>query len=255
MLDDSARLALQDTRFADVRWCEEVESTNVTVAELARAGAPEGVVVVADHQTGGKGRQGRRWQAPAGSSLLLSVLLRPRLPQAQVPATTLSMALAASDACEQVTGIRPLVKWPNDLVVDDRKLGGILGESIVEGGQMAVVVGIGLNVNWATSPPAPGVALDELVGSSVDRNALLVALLRHLERRYQALGEPDGPATLLSDYRARSATLGRRVRVELWAGAVEGEAVDVTAEGHLVVDEGGRTRVIASGDVIHLRPF
>ena len=255
MVEQSARLALAGTRFSDVRWHEELASTNQTVIELARSGAAEGVVVVADHQTAGRGRRGRRWQAPPRSSLLVSVLLRPALPQAHVALTSLALALAASDACDEVAGVRPLLKWPNDLVVEDRKVGGILGETVLDGGGMAVALGIGLNVNWgADPPPAPGVALDQLAGWVIDRSALLVALLRHLDLRYDEVQTPGGTTGLLADYRAKSATLDRRVRVELWAGAVEGVAVDITPEGHLVVDEEGRLRVVAAGDVVHLRP-
>src|SRR5207302_9322570 len=119
------------------------------------------------------------------------------------------------------------LKWPNDLVVGDGKLGGILGEATTN----SVVVGLGLNVNWGDDrPPPPGVSLDELVGRPVDRSMLLGALLARLDSRLAT-----APARLLDDYRARSATLGRRVTVELWAGTIEGEAVDLTGEGHLVV--------------------
>ena len=255
MLEESARLALAGTRFTDVRWCDEVDSTNRVVADLARAGAPEGVVVVADHQTTGRGRLGRRWDAPPGSSVLLSVLLRPALSQAHVPLTTLVLSLAGSDACAEVAGVAARIKWPNDLVVDDRKVGGILGETVAAAGVVGVVVGIGLNVNWPESPPPPGVALNQLTGHSVDRSALVVSLLRHLERRYDLLDQPGGLDVLFEDYRARSATLGRRVQVHLWGGVVEGEAVDVTPEGHLVIDDGGRRRMVATGDVRHARPL
>jgi BirA family biotin operon repressor/biotin-[acetyl-CoA-carboxylase] ligase len=112
-----------------------------------------------------------------------------------------------------------------------------------------MIVGLGLNVNWDESPPGHGLALNQVVGHPVDTEALLAAILRHLEPRARALD----PSELLSDYRERSATLGRRVRVELFATAVEGTAVDVTAEGHLVIDEEGRHRAVAAGDVVHVR--
>ena len=257
MLPESARLALEGSRFGDVRWFPEVRSTNEVVAALARGGASEGVVAVAGHQTAGRGRMGRRWHAPPGSSLLLSVLLRPSLPAAQTPLTTVAMALAAAEACEEVADVSPLVKWPNDLVVGEGKLAGILGERVspTADGRPAVVVGIGVNANWGDQvPPDGGAALDELAGRPVALWDLLVALLHRLDRRYRYLSQPDVLPLLLDDYRARSATLGRRVRVEVPAGELEGEAVRLTAEGHLVVDDSGRHRVVSAGDVVHVRP-
>lgn len=259
MLDESARLALAGTEFADVRWFDEVDSTNKVAADLVRRGtaaAHGSAVVVADHQTEGRGRLGRQWEAPPGSSLLLSVVSRPAS-LAQVHRLATSVALAAVAACQEVAGVEARLKWPNDLVAGDRKLGGILGEIVRDGADLAAVVGLGINVNWEPpeAPPPPGVALNQLVGRPVDRAALLVALLRHLDRLYPAVDRADGEASLVQQYRARSATIGRRVRVELSAGAVEGQAVDVTADGHLVVqDDDGRRRVVAAGDVVHVRP-
>src|SRR2546423_7667400 len=111
--------------FADVRRFAELDSTNRHALELARQGVPEGLVVVADHQTAGRGRLGRSWEAPPGSSLLMSMLLRPSLAPERLHLTTVAVALAAADACEEEAGFRPALKRPNDLVVDDRKLGGI----------------------------------------------------------------------------------------------------------------------------------
>ena len=117
----------------DVRRHADLDSTNRQAADLARAGAPEGVVVVADHQTAGRGRLGRVWDAPPGSSLLMTVLLRPALDAARLHLVTMAVALAAADACAEVAGFVPELKWPNDLVVQDRKLAGILAEAGFEG--------------------------------------------------------------------------------------------------------------------------
>jgi BirA family biotin operon repressor/biotin-[acetyl-CoA-carboxylase] ligase len=255
MLDESARLVLAGTAFADVRWFAEVDSTNRVAADLVRQGTRRPFVVGADHQTAGRGRLGRRWQAPPASSLLVSVVWQPARLGDVHPATA-AVAVAAATACAEVARVEPELKWPNDLVVGDDKLGGILGEIVRDGSDVSVIVGLGLNVNWhpPAVPPAPGVALNQLVGP-VDRAALLVALLRHLDALHRSLATPDGPAPLLAQYRARSATIGRRVRVDLFATAVEGEALDVTDEGHLVVQEAdGRRRVVAAGDVVHVRP-
>lgn len=264
------------SRFADVRWVEVTGSTNVDAMELARQGAPEGIVLVADHQSAGRGRAGRTWTAPPGAGLLVSMLLRP--PAAMVDLCTMAVAVAAAEATERVAGFAPRLKWPNDLVwpgdgsAPDRKLAGILAEadwpatSSISAGwkppadhdRAVVVVGIGINVAWPSERPPElaeiAVAIDEITEAPVDREDLLIALLTALAPRYEALVDGDR-ASLLSAWRTRSATLGQRVRIDLGTTDVEGTAVDITDDGHLVVDDldGGR-RTFAVGDVVHLRP-
>ena len=214
--------AVPGARFTDVRWFAEVDSTNRVVADLARAGAPDGLVVAAGHQTAGRGRRGRAWESRPGTALLVSVLLRP------APAlVTLAAGVAAAGACAAV-GVATRLKWPNDVLVGEAKAGGILCELV--GG--AAVVGLGLNLGWAP----PGAAC---LGADVDRDALLGAFLAAL----------DDPGDVLARYRPLCATLGRWVRVQLVGGAVEGVAEAVDADGRLVVDG----RRIDSGDVVHLR--
>jgi len=224
--DLDARAALSGTRFGNVDWLDEVDSTNRLAAEMARAGAPDGTVVGADHQTAGRGRRGRTWESAPGSSLLVSVVRRP------VPdLVTLAAGLAAARACESVAGIEATLKWPNDIMASDGKLGGILSELV--GG--AVVVGLGLNVDWHTPLPADAAAL----GRGVDRGKLLRAWLTAL----------DSPGDVLAGYRARCSTIGRRVRVQLPDESIEGMAEAISDEGALVVDG----RELMAGDVVHLR--
>jgi BirA family biotin operon repressor/biotin-[acetyl-CoA-carboxylase] ligase len=279
---DRARERLVGRRFADVRWTAETGSTNSDAMALARDGAAEGIVVVADHQTGGRGRQGRAWVAPPGASLLVTVLLRP--PSRVAGLTSTAVGVAMAEAVEQLAGWSPGLKWPNDLVVRgdgaaatptgvvDRKLAGILAEAdwpagtTASGGwrppapdeRLAVVVGVGVNVNWPAELPDElaeiATALNHLVGHEIDRVDLLVAFLERLEACYDELVRGAGAGALLGEWRRRSATLGRRVRVDLGAHDVEGRAVDLTDEGHLVVDTlEGERRVFAAGDVVHLR--
>lgn len=249
----------ETARFGDVRRRERTDSTNREVLDLARAGAPEGVVVVADHQTAGRGRRGRAWVAPPGTALMASVLLRPAMEPGAAHLAVACVALAAAEACEAVAGVRPALKWPNDLVVDDAgggtgKLAGILAETLVDGSRLdAVVVGMGLNVARTPEPPAGAVFLEDLAGGAVDREALLRAWLDRLDRRYPLLGAPAGRQALLDDYRRRCATLGRRVRVALDDGALEGRAVGLTGAGHLVVEAAGGRHEVGAGDVVHLR--
>jgi BirA family transcriptional regulator, biotin operon repressor / biotin---[acetyl-CoA-carboxylase] ligase len=274
-LGDRARAALAGSRFADVRWVASTGSTNADTLALARDGAAEGVVVVADHQTAGRGRYDRAWVAPPGGSLLVSVLLRPPSPVAST--ATMATAVAMAEAVEEVTGVSPGLKWPNDLVLagegGERKLAGILAEAdwpataTISAGwrepsaheRAVIVVGIGLNVSWPDHDDAVrevagrAVALNWVTPERVDRVSLLVAFLRRLEQTYGQLVSGDH-RPVMDEWRRRSATLGRRVRVDLGAEDIEGTAVDVTAEGHLVVEPlGGQRRTFAVGDVVHLR--
>lgn len=272
-----ANSAVAGTRFCDVRRVGEVGSTNDEVMALAVSGAPEGVVVSAEHQTAGRGRRGRPWLAPPGSSLLVSVLLRPPLTPDLLPLTTLAAALAAAEACWAVAGFRPSLKWPNDLVVGSahgaqHKLGGLLAEFRVDtassrlrresidgdtgAGPGPVVVGLGLNVNWDAPPPeiaGVAVAAAQVARRPVDRDALLIAYLRDLDTQLGRLESPEGRLRLLDEYRRRCTTLGRPVRVELSRGTVEGRAVDVGPQGHLVVETGSEgQRTVKAGEVTHL---
>jgi len=245
--------------FSDVRRFTEVDSTNRYVLDQARHGAPEGLVAVADHQSAGRGRRDRRWEAPAGTALLVSVLLRPVLAPDQLHLCTALVALAAADACQRVAAVRPDVKWPNDLVVDGAKLAGVLAEADGSApggppGSTAVVVGVGVNVSWPGPPGVGGTSLLELTGTAVDRDQLLEALVGTVADRRPSLDRSDGRAALSAELAARCATVGQRVRVDLGTSVVTGTAVDLTEDGHLVVEtEQGRCEV-AAGDVVHLRP-
>ncbi|HSL59663.1 MAG TPA: biotin--[acetyl-CoA-carboxylase] ligase [Acidimicrobiales bacterium] len=265
MAGDRATALLEGSRFFDVRWVESTGSTNADLLALAAAGGPDGVVLVTDHQSAGRGRLGRTWEAPPGSSLLVSVLVRPELGPDHLHLLTTAAAVAASDACDAVAGVRPRLKWPNDLVVAapdgvDRKLAGILAEASASGGDVvAVVIGMGLNVAWPTPLPpelaATATALNLETDTPVDREDLLVAWLLGLEALLAPLDSPAGRDALLLRYRHLSATLGREVRVELASGAVRGTAVDVSPGGHLLVDIAGDLVEVTAGDVVHLRPL
>jgi len=252
---DPGRLA--GTRFTDVAVFEELGSTNTELMERARAGGAEGLVVVADHQTAGRGRLGRTWSAAPGAALLVSVLLRPPLPIGEVPVVLMAAGLAACDAVEGAAGFRPQLKWPNDMVVGDRKLAGLLTESS-GGDDPAIVLGLGVNVSTRAYPgelAGEATSCEEEAGRAVDRAEVLVQLLTALESRYTAVLSPGGRRSTLDAYRADSATLGRRVRVELTSGpALEGQATRLADDGELVVlDDAGAEHLVNVGDVKHLR--
>lgn len=238
-----------------VVWLTEVDSTNRYVLDAAGAGEPEGLVVVADHQSAGRGRLGRTWEAEPGSSLLLSVLLRPRRTIDELHLCTAAVALAMVGAVRDVAGFSAVLKWPNDLLADGRKLAGVLAEVDIgsSGIVRAVVAGIGVNVTENAFPPelaSMATACEVIAGRPIGRRRLLAAFLVHLGDR---LDTPD--PELVAEYRAQLATIGEAVRVDRPAGPIEGIAVDVDDLGGLVVEtEAGSTVTISAGDVVHLRP-
>lgn len=262
------------TRFREIRWFEVVDSTNRYLIEEA-ATAPEGIVAVADYQTAGRGRLGRRWEAPPGSNLLVSVLLRPSIPTGEQHLLTVVAALAAAQASRQVAGTPVELKWPNDLQVSGRKLGGILAEAA----SGAVVVGLGLNVTWPEPDDAEILPMSELrapatslwreCGSRFSPAQLLDAYLTALEKRLQELSEPAGVSRQIAEYRTLCCTLGKTVTCDLADRTLEGTAKGVTDSGHLLLETGGSatgaghdqhaggtanggTVVISAGDVVHV---
>ncbi len=270
-------------RFTDVRRIDETGSTNDDLMELGRQGEPEGIVLVAGHQTVGRGRHGRRWSAPPGAGLLCSVLLRPPAAVADLVTATVAVALEGALVSLGVTGVG--IKWPNDLIVADaaderpadpapgdlagRKLAGILAEVDVPTGSSAasgpripsgserllVVVGAGVNVHTPDTLPVEiadrFVALDALVTPVPGVDDLLTAYLASLEAAYAGL-LADRQA-LLEQWRDRCVTIGRDVRVDLGARDLEGRATGIDDRGRLVVrTTAGDEVAVTAGDVVHL---
>jgi BirA family biotin operon repressor/biotin-[acetyl-CoA-carboxylase] ligase len=235
---------------------DETESTNADLLAAAGRTSP-GAVLVAEHQTAGRGRLDRSWTAPPRSGLTFSVLLRPDAPVATWGWLPLLAGVAVHDAVSPFVDAR--LKWPNDLLVgaDLRKAAGIL----VQVSGRAVVIGIGLNVS--TTPqelPVPTAASMETAGvGGVDRAALLGRILAELSHRYLQWQRSDGDAHasgLAADYLERCATVEQEVSVHMPAGdSFAGVATGIDGEGRLRVDVGGRERVVAAGDVDHIRPL
>lgn len=237
----------------DVRWVAETGSTNADLVAAAQAGAAHGLVLVADHQVAGRGRLGRTWLAPPKASLLVSVLLRTPIGVEQAHRFTQAVGLAAADACLDVAGVWPELKWPNDLFVGERKLAGILAEAVLDAGRIvAVVVGLGLNVNWPAALPEE--LADRATALNLERNGRSVDRAELLEVFLDKLGRTDLDA-IAPRYRQRLTTIGVDVRVETAAGQpFEGTAVDVTDDGALVVaGTDGVRHVVTAGDVLTLR--
>ncbi|GGK65651.1 biotin--[acetyl-CoA-carboxylase] ligase [Sphaerisporangium melleum] len=231
-------------------------STNADLAGQAREGAPEGAVLIAEHQVAGRGRLDRTWTSPARSGLTFSVLLRPRVPPARQGWLTLMFALAAATAVRRLAEVDVRLKWPNDLMIGERKLAGILAER-VDGG---VVIGMGLNVSLRAEelpvPTATSLVIEK--AACTDRDPLIRAILREVESHYRdwAAAEGDADASgLRTAYAAASATIGKEVRVELPGDQVlRGVATGVDAAGFLIVHAGGTDHALSVGDIVHLRP-
>jgi BirA family transcriptional regulator, biotin operon repressor / biotin---[acetyl-CoA-carboxylase] ligase len=255
------RIATGDDTFV-VEILPETPSTNAVLAERARQGAPEGLVVVTEHQTAGRGRLDRTWETPLHSALTFSVLLRPpadRVPAQRWPWLPLLTGLAVTSALRE-EGYAAGVKWPNDVLLrtgagEEKKVCGILVERVETTDGPAAVVGIGLNTSLTPDelpvPTATSLAIES--GGPVDRTAVLLEVLRALFGHYADwVADPD---TLRPAYAAASVTLGRQVRAELPGGAtLLGTATAIDATGRVVIATEQGEQAVGAGDVVHLRP-
>lgn len=239
-----------------IEYLPEVNSTNDRLLASAAAGAQHGSACVTDLQLAGHGRLGRSWWAPAGEGLLFSVLLRPAIPLEHAGRLTMSMGLAAAAGVEETTGIRLGLKWPNDLMLSDKKVGGMLAQVNTQGSEWFAVLGLGINVDvdFSSAPPELRESATSLAGVAErppDRPNMLAAILNHLESYVDSL---EAGNDLASAWAARLDTLGREVQAHLLNDTVRGVAEGVSPEGALLI----RTRegvlfAVWSGDVVHLR--
>lgn len=237
---------------------DNIDSTNRRAMALARSGAPEGVLILAETQTGGRGRLGRSWHSPAGTGLYFSIVLRPALAGSKMALITLAAGLGAAQGLGGLIGETPGLKWPNDLMMQGRKVAGILTEAELSGSHAPfAVLGLGLNVNLEEKDVPP--ALAEKAGSLLiatgrtwDRTAVLVALLEGLEASYTAL-TAGGDRQVLAEYKAACLTIGARVEVDDDGRLVAGVAVGVDDEGRLMVEpDSGEDRLHLSGGEVTL---
>jgi len=237
---------------------EEVSSTNDFALRLARDGAPEGTLVLARSQSGGRGRLGREWCSPPGG-LWASVILRPIITPAQAPQLTLLTGTAVARTINCITGLDALIKWPNDILVNGKKVGGILTEMATSpDGINYVVVGIGVNLDvdlnefpWAFRDATA--SLNKEAGHQVSMVGFLHQMLKEIEALYLVLKE-KGFEPILDEWRRLSATLGRRVKALGQDRIVKGQAVDVDSAGALIIRTGeGKIERVLAGDVTILR--
>lgn len=252
--DLSAELVLRDLGTEVIgrqgRYHPVTSSTQDLAQAAGRAGVPEGVVFIADRQTAGRGRLGRPWQAPPGGSLLLSVLLRPAA--GVYPVLSMAGALATCRAIEETSRLRASLKWPNDVLVRDKKVAGVLVEGEVAGSAADfAALGIGINVNLDPASlkgvTYPVTSLSAELGRSLSRVQVAQSLLRHLERLYLGASSGESP---YGEWRARLVTLGKRVRVDTGRGTDEGIAEDVDQTGALLLRRGdGSLLTLLAGEV------
>lgn len=235
-----------------VRFYKVTDSTNEVLKRLAGRGAPEGTLVIADWQTAGKGRLGRQWIAPPGSSLLMSILFRPPLAPHQLTRLSMVSSLGVVEGVQAATGLVLHIKWPNDILVRDQKVAGILAESSFAGDRVDfTIVGIGLNVNFdpagiAGIPPT-ATSLSIALGRHVPRLPLLASILSAIDTRYARLLAGESP---LADWAARLSTIGQAVQVATPHGIEAGVAEGVNPDGALLLrrDDGSLIQ-IAAGEV------
>ena len=238
---------------------EQLESTNTTASILAEQGLSEGTVVIAYSQTKGRGRKGRTWISPPDQNLYFSIILRPRGPANRFGLWTLAAAIAVARAIHQSTALPVRLKWPNDVMIHQRKVAGLLLESAVQGEQLKhVIMGIGLNVNLRCEHLPDSVrnsatSLFDELGQESNRVELLQSLLKNLEDAYDVF-QAGSHNKVLETYRSLSETLGETVTVlgpnQEWTG----KAIGITTTGELILKEQNQTEhVIQSDDIIHLR--
>jgi BirA family biotin operon repressor/biotin-[acetyl-CoA-carboxylase] ligase len=234
-----------------------LDSTNTYAARLAREGAPEGTVVLADAQSGGKGRLGRSWISPPHVNLYLSVILRPPVSASIAPQLNLLAAIAVADTISQVCGLVPSIKWPNDVLVNRKKVCGILAEMQTAAETLqAIIVGIGVNLNAPLSAfpeelQDKAASLLLIRGQPVNRSAFTASLLTHLEKLY-VLWLEEGFSVLRSDWERYAADMvGKRITVAVPEGSVVGTVLGLDTDGALLLQEKPHTapRRLLAGDV------
>ena len=232
-----------------------LDSTNSKAYQLALDGAEEGEVVVAESQEKGRGRLGRQWFSPPFLNLYLSVILRPKIPPHQASLITLMAAIATADAIQKFSGFLPLIKWPNDILLRNRKVAGLLNEINSEMDRIHfVILGIGINLNmdekmFSKEIRTVATSLKREMGQTISRKAFLQSLLQELEKWYTIFMK-QGSAFILKAWRDRAHLKGRRVKVTSFGETLGGIAVDVDSDGALILEtaDGKRKRVVA-GDI------
>jgi len=237
---------------------DTIDSTNSEAMRAAKLGAAEGLCVISDHQTSGRGRYGRKWVSDKGAGLYFSLVLLPKLDPQFLPLITLMSGVAAFDALKEF-GLKPDIKWVNDLLVGDKKICGILAESVETPTGLAVVVGIGINItsrNFPVEIADSATSLESETGRLVSSDELAESLTRYLSYFYEILNGDRGSREIIKQWRERSTFYsGKSVRVNLEGAAIEGVTDGLEENGALrVKTNDGSVKIVQAGDVERLRP-
>jgi BirA family biotin operon repressor/biotin-[acetyl-CoA-carboxylase] ligase len=252
---DKIRRLLGESIFSrNIVFNETLGSTNTAAKDLADMGAPEGKIVLTEEQTGGRGRMGRRWLSPGYVNLLFSVLMRPHMKAEDVFGLSMAFALATSEAVGQVSNLRPMIKWPNDIYLSGKKLGGMLTEfSVIDNYTEYAIIGLGLNVNWSPGDEETllyvSTSLLAESGRHIERESLLAKLLRGFEEYYRDIlsGRLE---EIYKAWNKRSLLLNRMVDIQTAEGRKSGKAIRIDQTGALIIrDAGGKEQRILNGDV------
>ena len=234
----------------------ETDSTNIQIKKLAEAGSPEGTLVVAESQTAGKGRRGRSWSSPAGSSIYMSYLLRPKIPPYSASMLTLLAGMACVTAIREETGLNSAIKWPNDLVIGGKKICGILTEMSTELEEIHYIfTGIGINVNQTSFPQeiqetATSLKLESKKPEEISRSALIASCMKRFEHYYERFLLSGDFSELKEEYEGMLVNLGREVLVLAPAGEYKGICRGIDNKGQLLVELGdGSKKTVLSGEV------
>ena len=238
---------------------DTVDSTNSEVARLAQQGAEEGTCVLADQQTAGRGRLQRQWISPEGAGIYFSILLRPVFAIDRWPLLTLMAAIAVHDTLRETCALTIDIKWPNDILTNERKLCGILAETIDTKDGRALVVGIGINVSAAAFPPEiadRAISIQEATSKIPDRELILQRLVKNIVRYYKLLNTNNGNAQIVDAWSSRSSyAYGKSVRVSANEEIIHGVTRGLEGDGALRVEtDEGEIKVVHAGDVVAVRP-
>lgn len=254
---------LESGLFGKSVYCfEEIDSTNNYAKKIAYEGCDDGTVVVADRQLSGRGRLGRSWDSPSGKGIFMSLVMHPKIPPEDMQLVTLGASVAVVKAIKEVTGISAGIKWPNDVVIDGRKVCGILTEMASEQERISfLVVGIGINVNHededfhdelkdkAISLRQHALKNNMLGEGILRRSSIIKSVLRNLESVYEHLNAGN-KSIIIDEWKNLSVTLGKDIRIEIKGTLHEGTARDITNDGRLIVDcRDNVTRELLSGEI------
>ena len=246
---------LSETRFNKIKHVLETGSTNSDLI-LKASELPDGFLLIADHQLEGRGRKGRKWDAPPSMNLIFSVLLHPKWPPERHQLVTPALALSTVEVLENL-GLRASVKWPNDVMIElekNKKIAGILAEYIQQENPV-LVIGMGLNVGWPQEKDSAPPNSTSLIACGIkkDKSELLIEILKNFEKKLIEISLEEGDVAFRREYLERSLTIGNQVRVKHINGETVGKAIDIEKDGSLIIENEDGITSVTEGDVIHLR--